>query len=119
ILETITKVEAARERADAIARATENIGRLRHAGKLEEAIENARQALNQYRDHTPFRDLVAEIETELREQQRRSAIAAAVQQGTALIDAKPAEAVELLRNAVAKFGRDPELQRALTAAEGA
>lgn len=119
ILETITRVEAARERADAIARATENIARLRQAGKLEEALENARQSLNQHREHKPFRDLVAEIESEVREQQRRSAIAAAVQQGTALIDTNPAEAVELFRNAVAKLGRDPELQRALTAAEGA
>ncbi len=115
--ETLAKVQAARERAEAITRAAAGIEQSRRDGRLEEALERARDAQRRFADHPGFPELTREIETTLRERQRQAAMAGALKQGAALSESDPEQAVSYLRDAISKLGREAELQRALATAE--
>ena len=119
VLEALARVQASKERADAIARANEEIESFERGGRLEEALESARNALNQFRDHAPFRDTAARLDEAVRQKRRAAAIADAVERGTALAETDPAAGVSLLRAAISKLGRDDELQVALAMVEAA
>ncbi|HLJ45927.1 MAG TPA: protein kinase [Bryobacteraceae bacterium] len=117
VSEALAKVQAARERAEAITRTAEAIEHARREGRLEEALERARDAQRRFADHPGFPELTREIEAAVRERQRQAAIAGTLKQAAALAETDPEQAVNMLREAIAKLGREPDLQRALATAE--
>ena len=118
-LQKLVQAKAARERADAIAAAMENIRRLQGESAFEPALQVARAAAAEFPDHAPFRDLVAQIETELQESQRRAKIDEVAHVATALLESDPFEAGQLLQGTLAEVGPDAYLESLLTAAQRA
>jgi len=118
-LAELERTRAARERANAITRATEKIVRLRAQGDLEAALDAALAAYGDYPAQPVFQELVAQIDGDLREQQRRARIDDLVRQGMVLLVSDPFRAAALAHDAIAELGSEKELEGLLAAAEKA